>query len=170
MALDTKDRNDIILAAVGMTGPMGEDITDWNSRLKANAKKLSIMLGENSDVAKTISMIQDCKVFSGTILYVAKEPTSKRGFVGLKTKPSKFHEDGVETIRTEITENNPEANAFCKQLRTLHGHRVLVWVEMQASEDATRKFRILQHVEDLGLDPEYDEEKAKEQTLAKMRK
>lgn len=170
MALDTKERNEIILSAVGMTGPVGEDVADWNSRLNTNAKKLSIMLGENSNVAKTITMIQECKVFSGTILYVAKEKSSKRGFVGLKTKPSKFNEDGVETVRTEITENNPAVNEFCKQLRSLHGHRVLVWVEMQASEDATRKFRILQHVEDLGIDPDYDEETAKAQTLAKMKR
>ncbi|MGK3708777.1 hypothetical protein [Arthrobacter sp. IK3] len=170
MSLDTKERNDIILAAVNMTGPVGDDLPDWNTRVRANTKKLTIMLGETSELAKTIDMVQNCKVFSGTILHVAKEKTSKRGFVGLKTTPSKFNPDGVESVRTEITENNPEALAFCRQLRSLEGHRVLVWVEMQTNEDATRKFRILQHVEDLGLDPEYDEDEAKETTLAKMRK
>ncbi|MCC3292850.1 hypothetical protein [Arthrobacter sp. zg-Y1110] len=170
MALETKDRNEIILAAVNMTGPVGEDLVDWNTRLRANTKKLTILLGENSNLAKTIEMVQGCKVFSGTVLHVAKEASSKRGFVGLKTTPSKFNEDGVESVRTEITENNPEALEFCRQIRSLEGHRVLVWVEMQTNEDATRKFRILQHIEDLGIDPDYDAAEGKALTKAKMRK
>ncbi|MCC3299452.1 hypothetical protein [Arthrobacter caoxuetaonis] len=170
MALDTKERNEIILAAVNMAGPVGDDLPEWNSRVRANTKKLTIMLGENSNLAKIIDMVKGCKIFSGTILHVAKEKSSKRGFVGLKTTPSKFNADGIESVRTEIMEDNPEVLAFCRQLRSLEGHRVLVWVEMQTNEDATRKFRILQHVEDLGLDPDYDADEAKELTLAKLRK
>lgn len=170
MALDAKERNEIILAAVNMTGPVGDDVSDWNSRVRANTKKLTILLGENSNLAKVIEMVQGCKVFSGTVLHVTKEKSSKRGFVGLKTAPSKFNTDGIESVRTEIMEDNPEVLAFCRQLRSLEGHRVLVWVEMQTNEDATRKFRILQHVEDLGLDPDYDADEGKKLTLGKMRK
>ncbi|MCU6479110.1 hypothetical protein [Arthrobacter sp. A2-55] len=178
MALDAKERNNIILGAVNMTGPdtpvFDEDgnriPSDWNSRLKLNAKKLTAMLSETSDISKTVDMLAECKVFVGTILYVTKEKSSKRGFVGLKTQESKFSPDGVETVRTEITEGNPDVNEFCRNLRNLTGHRVLVYVFMDKSEDGTRKFRVLQHVEDLGAVDGFDPEEGKALTLGKLTK
>lgn len=170
MPLDTKERNDIILGAVAMTGPVGESQSEWDAKLKANAKSLSLMLNDNSDVAKSINMLAECKNFVGIILGVQKEESSTRGFVALKTTPSKFNDEGIESVRTERTDSSEEAKAFASRLRReLVGHRVLVWVEMQETKSG-QKVRVLQHVQDLGLDPEFDAEEGKRITLEKMTK
>jgi hypothetical protein len=170
MALDAKERNDIILGAVAMTGPVGESQSEWDAKLKSNAKSLALMLNDNSDVARSINMLADCKNFTGTILGVQKEASSTRGFIALKTVESKFSPDGIEVARTERTDSSDEAKAFASRLRTeLTGHRVLVWVEMQETKGG-QKVRILQHVQDLGLDPDFDPEEGKRITIEKMTK
>ncbi|ACL42349.1 hypothetical protein Achl_4398 (plasmid) [Pseudarthrobacter chlorophenolicus A6] len=174
MPLDTKERNDIILGAVSMTGPIAEGQTrsEWDSQLKENAKSLALMLNDNSDVARTINMLSECKNFVGTILGVQKEASSTRGFVAIKTTESKFAPDGIETVRTERTDSSAEVKAFASRLRTeLTGHRVLMWVEMQEIKNsAGQKVRILQHVQDLGPDPDFDPEEGKRITIEKMTK
>src|SRR5437870_8938364 len=117
MAIDAKERNDIILGAVTMTGPVGDSQSEWDAKLKANAKSLSLMLNDNSDVARSINMLAECKNFVGTILGVQKEESSTRGFVALKTTPSKFNEDGIDTARTERTDSSEEAKALASRLR-----------------------------------------------------
>lgn len=160
MALDTQERNNIILGAVNMTGPVGENASEWEDRVIDNAKRLTTLLSETSSVAKTVDMLSEAKKFIGTILYVGKEKSSKRGFVVLKTTPSKLSPDGIETVRTEIVDGNTSVTAFCKDLRSnMVGHRVVVYVEMQTGkDDPSRKFRILQHVTDLGEDNTVTEE------------
>ncbi|WP_422759091.1 hypothetical protein [Paenarthrobacter sp. C1] len=170
MALDTKERNDIILGAVAMTGPVGDNQAEWAARLKTNAKSLTLMLNDNSDVARSIAMLADCKNFTGTILGVQKEASSTRGFIAFKTAESKFNPDGIETARTERTDSDEEAKAFASRLRNeLTGHRVLVWIEMQETKNG-QKVRILQHVQDLGPDPDFDPEEGKRITLEKMKR
>jgi hypothetical protein len=160
LALDTLTRNNIIFGAVGMTGPIGESASDWNEQLVANAKHLTTLLAEGSNVAKTIDMLDEAKKFIGTVLYVGKEKSSKRGFVVLKTNPTKLNPEGIETVRTEIVEGNEPVKKFANDLRlNMVGHRVLVYVEMQTGrDDPTRKFRILQHVSDLGEDTSITED------------
>lgn len=160
MSIDTLTRNNIILGAVGMTGPVGESSSEWDAKLIANAKRLTTLLADGSNVAKTIDMLGEAKKFIGTVLYVGKEKSSKRGFVVLKTTPTKLSADGIETVRTEIVEGNESVTAFAKDLReNMVGHRVLVYVEMQVGrDDPTRKFRILQHVSDLGEDTSITED------------
>lgn len=154
MALDTQERTNIILSAITMAGPVGDNASEWEDRVVDNAKRVTTMLSETSTVSKTVEMLSEAKKFIGTILYVGKEKSSKRGFVVLKTTPSKLSPDGIETVRTEIVDGNSSVTAFCKDLRTnMVGHRVVVFVEMQTGkDDPTRKFRILQHVTDLGED------------------
>lgn len=156
MTLETQERNSIILNAVAMTGPVGDDIALWEAQLASNAMRLTTLLEPGSSVAKRIDMLGAAKKFVGTVLLVAKEPTSKRGFVVLKTTPTKLSPDGIETVRTEIADwegKEGEAFAFAKQVRGLVGHRVLVYIEMQtAKDDPSRKFRTLQHVVDYGPD------------------
>jgi hypothetical protein len=153
-----------------MTGPVGESQSEWDAKLKSNAKSLALMLNDNSDVARSINMLADCKNFTGTILGVQKEASSTRGFIALKTVESKFSPDGIEVARTERTDSSDEAKAFASRLRTeLTGHRVLVWVEMQETKGG-QKVRILQHVQDLGLDPDFDPEEGKRITIEKMTK
>lgn len=170
MAIDAKERNDIILGAVGMTGPVGDSQSEWDAKLKSNAKSLALMLNDNSDVARTINMLAECKNFVGTILGVQKEASSTRGFIAIKTVESKFSPDGIEVARTERTDSSEEAKAFASRLRReLVGHRVLVWIEMQETKNG-QKVRILQHVQDLGEDPEFDAEEGNRLTIEKMKR
>ena len=135
-----------------MTGPIGEDSSAWNDKLVANTKRLTTLLSEGSVPAKTIDMLSEAKKFVGTIAYVGKEKSSKRGFVVIKTGTDR-DEHGLETVRTEIVEGNSAVTAFAKDLReNMVGHRVLLYVEMQTGRTADKKFRILQYVEDLGED------------------
>lgn len=173
MAVDAKERNDIILGAITMTGPVadGQTQSEWDSKLKSNVKSIALMLNDNSDVSRTINMLAECKNFVGTILGVQKEASSTRGFLAIKTTESKWAPDGIETVRTERTDSSAEAKAFASRLRNeLIGHRVLVWVEMQEIRDSGQKVRVLQHVQDLGEDPDFDPEEGKRITLEKMTK
>lgn len=158
MSIDTTTKQSIILGAVGMTGPVGESSSEWDARLMGNVKRLTTLLSDGSSAAKTIDMLAEAKKFVGTIAYVGKEKTSKRGFVVIKTGTDR-DEHGLETVRTEIVEGNESVKAFAKDLReNMIGHRVVLYVEMQTGKTADRKFRILQHVEDLGEDTSITDE------------
>lgn len=158
MSIDTATRNNIILGAVNMTGPVGESSSAWETKLIGNVKRLTTMLSDGSNVSKTIEMLAEAKKFVGTIVYVGKEKTSKRGFVVVKTGTDR-DEHGLETVRTEIVEGNEAVTAFAKDLReNMVGHRVLLYVEMQTGKTPDKKFRILQHVDDLGEDTSITDE------------
>lgn len=141
---------DIVLAAVNSTAPKQDDESDsqYQSRVKSQAVALTVMLGESSPVTKAIGQVQNCKVFSATVAKVVKEKSSTRGKVTLKTKPSKWNEDGTEEARTERTDN-PDGLLMAKRLTELKGHRVLLWVEVEEFDGG--KVRVIRHVEDLGL-------------------
>lgn len=151
MPATEEQRRSIILGAVSMAGPITEDVENWDRTVRNGIKRLSSMLGENSGESRLISMLDEAKKFPATVLYVGKENTSGRGFIVLKTKPSKHNEEGVETCRTEIIKDNEEARALCRWLREIKGHRVLVYLEMQETKSG-QKVRIIQHAEDLGED------------------
>lgn len=155
MAVTEALRQSIILGAVGMSGEVGDDASAFESRVMANAKRLTGMLSEHSPVAKTIDMIEEAKKFPATILYLGKEPKTNRAFVVFKTKPSDDNPEGIETARTEIVDwetKKGQPFAFAKQTRDLTGHRVFVYIELQVAKGTGRKVRILQHIEDLGVD------------------
>lgn len=140
---------DIVLAAVGSIEPKSaeESDRDYQMRVSQQAVALSIMTGENSPVSKAIARINNCKVFTATIEKVVKEKSSTRGKVSLRTKPSKWNDEGREEARTERTDN-PEGLAMAKRLTELKGHRVLLWVEVEEYDGG--KVRVVRHVEDLG--------------------
>ncbi|XKH58619.1 hypothetical protein LG293_16335 (plasmid) [Citricoccus nitrophenolicus] len=150
--------NQIILAAVNAAGP--KDPTNpelWDSAVMKNAKALAVKLSDRSPEAQAIQMLNGASKFVATILAVKKEQSSQRGLVLLKTKVSENYPLGVEPIRTERTDSDSGAtNEFCKELRALTGHRVLIWMEHQSR--GNKKFRIIQYVQDLGPDSEYDDE------------
>lgn len=166
---------DIIVAAVNAAGPipMAEDGKTpdkykWNQNVSAAAVDIAVLTSSNSPVAKKLAMLETCKKFVGTIQGVRKEASSTRGLVVMKTKPSTRTPDGIEMARTERTDSNPETAAFANHLRTLVGHRVLFWIELQEMADGGGKVRVVQHVEDLGLDEQFDAEEAKAATDARL--
>lgn len=153
MALTAEIKRDVILAGITMAGEVGDDAAGYEARVKKCAQKALTLINENSPVAKALDVLEDAKKFVGTVLYVGAEPKTGRGLVVLKTSPTKLNPEGVETVRTEIAKGNAEVSEFCKELRAMTGHRVLVYVEMQTGrDDATKKFRVLQYATDLGVD------------------
>ena len=100
-------------------------------------------------MSRLIDAVHGSKVFTAVITGVAKEHSSTRGLVTLRTRPSQFHPDGVEQARTERTDS-PDGLLMARTLRGLTGHRVALWIEEQTTGDGARKVRIIQHVKDLG--------------------
>lgn len=153
--LSEETKQNLILGAVNMTGPVGENQILWESTVKENVKRLTGMMSEYSPVGKVITMLEEAKKFPATVLYLGKEAKTNRGFVVLKTKPSDQNPEGIETARTEIVDwesKTGESYDFAKKVRGLTGHRVFVYIEMQEAKASGRKVRILQHIEDLGPD------------------
>jgi hypothetical protein len=128
---------------------MGDDQNDWMVSIQDMAARITAMCTPTSSVAKAIQGVANSKVFTGVVLGVSKEESSTRGLVTLQGKPSKFHEDGIETARTERTDT-PVGLAMARRLRRLVGHRIVLWVEVEQIRDGTSKTRVIRHVEDLG--------------------
>jgi len=142
--------NQIVLAAVSATGPMGNDQNDWMVSIQDMAARITAMCTPNSSVAKVIQGVANSKVFTGVVLGIVKEDSSTRGVVTIRGRPSKFHEDGIETARTERTDS-PVGLAMAKRIRRLVGHRIVLWVEVEQIRDGSSKTRVIRHVEDLGM-------------------
>lgn len=154
--MDTNTRTNIITAAVNAAGPVGDDRAAWNAKVTENAVAISVMLTETSSVNKAIDQIAACKVFPASVVEIVKEQRSTRGVVTLKTKPSTHAPDGIETARTDRTDN-AQGQAMAKKIRSLVGNRVLLWVELEVMANGN-KVRVIRHVEDLGVDPELVED------------
>jgi len=154
--LSEADRRQVILAAVAATGPDNgpdERGLSWPLRVAENAARITAMLDPRSEVSRAIGCLELAKVFPATVVEVKREASSTRALVTLKTKVSDRHPDGVETARSERTDD-PLGLAMARRLTSLKGHRVMLWVELeQMGANADRRVRIIRHVEDLGVDP-----------------
>lgn len=146
--MDENLRSQIIIAAITAVGPV-EDKASWQDRVIEKAAEITALINEKSLVAKTVDSVAVSKVFSAEVTGLTYEKSSTRGIVSLKTQPSKFHEDGIETARTERTDN-PMGVAMGKRLKALIGHRVMIWVEVEEISGGAGKVRIVRHVQDLG--------------------
>lgn len=154
-------RTQIIIAAVQAAGPIdssaGTDANEeWRVRVSDAAANITAMTSPQSDLSKLITSVSKSKVFPATVKDVAKEKSSTRGLVTLKTRPSKHHEDGIEQARTERTDN-PIGLAMAKRFRSLIGHKVLIYIEVETFGDGDGKVRVIRHVVDRGIDPEFAE-------------
>ena len=147
--MEQSEVNQIILAAVGAVGPVGDDQSEWMLSVQDMAARIAAMCTPNSTVARAVVGVANSKVFTGVVQGIKKEASSTRGVVTLQGKPSKFHEDGIETARTERTDT-AAGMAMARRIRRLVGHRVVVWVEVEPIRDGASKSRVIRHVEDLG--------------------
>lgn len=150
------DKNSIITAAVVATGPQGDDLAAWRAQVLSNVASITAMFDENSDAMKIIDSVSNAKVFPATVIGIEKEKSSTRGLVNLKTRPSERHPDGIEQARTERTDSE-RGLAMARRMRDLIGHRVLLWIDLQKMSSGSASVRVIAHVEDLGVDPEYAE-------------
>jgi hypothetical protein len=148
--VEQSEINQIVLASVSAAGPVGDDLAAWNESVSDMAARITAMCSPTSSIAKIVAGVANSKVFTATVMEIKKESSSTRGLVTLKTRPSKFHEDGIEQARTERTDS-PDGLAMARRLRGLVGHRVAIWVEVEEINDGANKVRVVRHVEDLGL-------------------
>jgi hypothetical protein len=148
--MDDATRTQVILAAVGSAGPVGADKAEWNSLVRDQAVTIAVMLGENSSVSQALAKFANAgKPFPATILGGKKEASSTRVVVRFANKDGE-----TEEIRTDRTDS-PEGLAMSNIVRGLVGHKVLIWKELEdsgASGPAAKRYRVLRHIEDLGVD------------------
>lgn len=157
------DRESIILAAIGAAGPAGENKGAWYSRVRDLSGEIALMLDENSPLSKNVEKFQSIDArFVGVIVGGRVEASSKRAEV--RFVPFRNGEYGdVEEIRTERTDT-AEGHAMWELVKSLKGHRVLLHKRME--ENNGRKFRVLQHVIDLGTDENAEDLIAKAKAAA----
>jgi hypothetical protein len=148
--MEQSEVNQIVLAAVSAAGPIDEEHPgEWDAKVQDAAARIAVMCSPTSSVSKTVQSVANAKVFAAQVVKITKEASSTRGLVTLKTKPSKFHEDGIEQARTERTDT-ASGLTMARRIRSLVGHRVLLWVEVESIADGASKVRVIRWVEDLG--------------------
>ena len=164
MTIDDAVRTQIVLGAVNaaaaklaaLTSQAAGDqealdrLPDLDALTARSAAVITAAIDPKSTLARLIDAVHGSKVFTAVITEVVREPSSTRGLVTLRTRPSQFHPDGIEQARTERTDS-PDGLLMARTLRGLTGHRVALWIEEQTTGDGARKVRIVQHVKDLGL-------------------
>jgi hypothetical protein len=112
-----------------------------------------------SDVADQVVKIQDAiaksnKSFLGTVVSITKEQSSTRGVVVLHTGTDRSFDGvpaGCETVRTDRTDD-PDGLMMARKVRALKGHKVLVYVELESDKNGQRRYRVLRHIVDKGID------------------
>lgn len=186
---ETPSNSQIILAAVGATGPKPtapsrkrfpddeagyqaalaiytEDITAWDQAFKANARDIKVLTSPKSRVVAQLNALDkaidenngDGKVFIGTVTGIAIEERTTRAIVTLYTGTDRAVDGlpaGCESVRTERTDN-PDGRAIARATQLLIGHRVTVYVELEAIRGGSTKVRVLRHIEDNGVDAAFD--------------
>jgi|SRR5699024_1810394 len=145
--------SELVLAAVSSSAPKGVDESsdDYQVRISEQAFNLSMMVGERSPVVRLLDTIQgegenDTKVFTGIIESVKRHKPSTRAIVSLA--PTDRNEEG-EIVRTDRTDN-AQGLAIAKKARSLVGHRVVLFVEMEPFDGGRKKLRVLRQLHDLG--------------------
>lgn len=147
-----------------------QDIAAYDQQVKANARDIKVMLGDRSRIVEQLDALDKAldpdndggKVFPGTIVSVAKEESSKRAIVTVftgtdreaKGKDGTVLPAGHEQVRTDRTDN-PDGRAIARAAQLLIGHRVLLYVELEAMRSGTGKARVARHFEDLGVDDRF---------------
>jgi len=148
--MEQSEVNQVVLAAVTAAGPLDpENPEQWTARVHEMAARVTAMCAPTSSVSKIIQGVANSKVFTATVLGITREASSTRGVVTLKTRPSKFHPDGVEQARTERTDS-ADGLAMARLVRSLVGRRVVLWVEVESIGDGASKVRVIRWIEDLG--------------------
>lgn len=152
------------------------DVAAWDQAVKANARDIRVMTSPRSKITRQLNGLgkaldensNEGKVFTGTVVKVSREQSSTRGVVVIYTGTDQAVKDlpaGYEQVRTDRTDD-PDGKALARQAQLLTGHRVTVFIELEAIRNGQTKVRVLRHIEDLGLDPNFDPASATVQVAA----
>lgn len=141
-------------------------LSDYDQRVKALARQIKVALSDRSPIMVQLGALDKAldsendggKVFVGTVISVKKEQSSTRGIVTLYTGTTQVKDGipaGCEQVRTERTDS-ADGRAIARGAQELVGHRVTVYVELEAIRGGNTKVRVLRHIESNGVDPNYD--------------
>lgn len=143
------NREQIILAAYNATGPAreGEDSAQHGDRLVNVATEIYLAFEDRSPISKHLANLAESTAFTAVLLKGGREPETGRGKLILQTKSG--DETKQEDIRTDFL-NTSDGRRVFDLAKTMKGHRVLVYKQMEMSKDKTKKFRVVRHLVDLG--------------------
>lgn len=139
----------------------------WDQSVKTNARDIMVMTSDRSKITAQLNGLRKAidpssgegKVFTGTVTRVVREASSTRGLVTLFTGTDQAPKDGLaagyENVRTDRTDDL-DGKAMARAAQLLTGHRVTVYIELEPIRGGSQKARVLRHIEDQGLDPNYD--------------
>jgi hypothetical protein len=150
MALSDETRTAIILAAVQAASATAEQGEDVLAKATDIASELVIQSHPRSRLSQRLDRLAESAPIHGVIESIEREESSTRGVVTIKTRPSKFHPDGLEQARTERTDNADGAK-MARTLQSLVGHRVLLYVFREPISGGEVKIRVISYVTDLGV-------------------
>ena len=150
--------SELVSAAASSVTTPDLSTTDYVREVRARA--LGLVQLSHDRVFEVISRAysradedKDFKMFTGTIQDVEKEESSTRALITLETRKSTHNPDGMEQVRTERTDSSEVARDLANAFYEAIGHRVLLFVEVQKTNDG-RKVRVVQHFVDLEPDIE----------------
>lgn len=144
----------------------GAALSAWDQAVKSNARDIRVMASPRSKISRQLAGLNKAldenssegKVFTGTVVSVIREQSSTRGLVTLFTGTEQANAGlpaGQESVRTERTDD-PDGKAIARQAQLLIGHRVTVYIELEAIRGGATKVRVLRHLDDLGVDPNFE--------------
>lgn len=155
MAFEPAERAQIILAASIIAGvdASEDDVRRHTERLAGYLEDGSAPMTVFNDIDVRDRNTSQIKQFPATIIGIDKETTSTRAVVLLRTRPSQWHVNGQELVRTERTDT-AAGRAAAERAQSLIGHRVFLTVAVERGSSGNT--RVLRSVQDHGVDPDYD--------------
>lgn len=154
------DNSQIILAAVQSVGAI-EDPAQFQAAVTARAREIYLMTNEKSQVARSLARLTEATVIPGTIVNVEhSKGNDNRAVVTLFTGTDRKNTytnvaDGTEVLRTEWL-NKAEGKRMANLAHGLIGHKVLAYKFQEPKPDGSGEgVRMIEHVIDLGLDPNF---------------
>jgi hypothetical protein len=139
---------EIVLAAVGAAGPIGEG---WSDRVFDMTVRIAAMTGEHSPYTQAARRVMDSAMFVAEYRGFEIEKSSTRAKVTLYS-PRGQKDDGLEQIRTDRTDSPQGARMVAALADIEPGTRLAVWKfnEPIAGSKMGETVRILTHFEVLG--------------------
>ena len=149
--LDAASRVALVAGAATVAGPGASP-----SVIEATVVDLALMADPDSLVMKRLVRIQGAQRFVAELVDVTIEQSSTRAVLTFPTTDLDRHPNGLETMRTERTDQ-PDGMSMYRRALGLKGHRVLVFKDLQDTNDPKKKVRICLHLIDLGMPDEKPE-------------
>lgn len=143
--------DDIILAAIAAAGPAptrgsrGSGNAAWVARVREMAGEITLMLDPDGAMYKHVAQYKLVdKPFVAVILGGKVEASTGRAIVRLVADRDGAEEEALRTHHL----NTPDGKRVWEEAKSLKGRRVLVFKLLEEKDG--RKYRVLQHLRDLG--------------------